>query len=216
MIFLPGLISCSNRTSDSNTSPCLIGSAPCLQGKVTVEMITNRGTLVLELYGETSPITAGNFLDLINKGVYEGTIFHRVIKIPSPFVIQGGDPLSKDSTVPKINYGNGSFIDPNNGQARFIPLEIKLRSENYPRYNKLITIPRELSELQLIHERGSLAMARSQMLNSGSAQFYIALKPLPELDGRYSVFGRIVKGMSILDSIEEGDIILKTNIIKNK
>ena len=63
------------------------------------------------------------------------------------------------------------------------------------RYNELITNIRELSDFQLIHKRGSLAMARSQALNSGSAQFYIALKELPELDGRYSVFGKVIEGI---------------------
>ena len=59
-------------------------------------------------------------------------------------------------------------------------------------------------------------MARSQNPESGSAQFYIALKSLPELDGRYSVFGKVVNGMDILDKIKEGDIIIKTKYIRKK
>ena len=94
-------------------------------------------------------------------------------------------------------------------------MEIKLKGEESPRYNQLVTNPRELSELQLLHQRGSVAMARSQRLNSASAQFYIALKPLPELDGRYSVFGRIIEGMHIVNYIKEGDLILKTKILSN-
>ena len=169
----------------------------------------------MELDGENSPVTAGNFLDLINKGVYENTVFHRVIRIPAPFVVQGGDPMSKDPNTLKINYGKGSFIDPENGQVRFVPLEIKLKTEEFPRYNQLITNPRQLSELQLTHQKGSLAMARSQAPNSGSSQFYIALKPLPELDGRYSIFGKIIEGFDVLDEIREGDLILKTKIIQD-
>ena len=65
--------------------------------------------------------------------------FHRVIKIPTPFILQGGDPSSRDPNTPKIKYGKGSFIDPVSGQARFIPLEIKLKTEDAPRYNQLIT-----------------------------------------------------------------------------
>ncbi|WP_320668119.1 peptidylprolyl isomerase [Prochlorococcus sp. MIT 1307] len=178
-------------------------------------MTTNRGIILLELYGNTAPITAGNFLDLINKGVYNRTVFHRVIKLPSPFVLQGGDPFSKYPTTPEIDYGKGNFIDPKNGLARFIPLEIKLIKEEAPRYNELVTNPRELSQLELIHERGSIAMARSQSLNSGSAQFYIALKTLPELNGRYSVFGKVVDGIDILDKIKEGDFIIQTKILNN-
>jgi len=178
-------------------------------------MTTNRGKLTLELYGEASPITSGNFLDLINNGIYEGTVFHRVIKIPAPFVIQGGDPSSKNPMTLDIDYGKGSFIDPKNGQVRFIPLEIKLKTDDVPRYNQLIISPKELSQLQLVHERGSLAMARSQNLNSGSAQFYIALKSLPELDGRYSIFGKVVGGIDVLDRIQEGDVIVQTSILQN-
>ena len=82
---------------------------------------------------------------LVNKGVYEKTIFHRVIKIPTPFILQGGDPLSSDPNTPEINYGKGSYIDPQNGQVRFIPLEIKIKGEKSPRYNQLVTSPKDLS-----------------------------------------------------------------------
>ena len=99
-------------------------------------------------------------------------------------------------------------------EKREIPLEIKLRSENLPSYDRPITTPNSLKELQLSHKRGALAMARSQAIGSGSAQFYIALKALPQLDGRYSVFGKIVEGMNIVETIREGDIILKIILIK--
>ena len=100
---------CTKKVPDAITSACLSGNSPCLQGKATVEMTTNRGTLVVEVYGQIAPVTAGNFLDLINKGAYERTVFHRVIKIPSPFVLQGGDPFTKYPTTSKINYGKGNF-----------------------------------------------------------------------------------------------------------
>ena len=58
-------------------------------------------------------------------------------------------------------------------------------------------------------------MARDQSLDSASIQFYISLKDLPELDGRYAVFGRVVDGMSIIDSLDEGDLILNMKVIKN-
>ena len=59
----------------------------------------------------------------------------------------------------------------------------------------------------LNHERGSVAMARSQAPDSASAQFYVALRPLPELDGRYAVFGRVIEGLDVVDQIEQGDRI---------
>ena len=205
---------CTKKLSNEVTAICLVENRPCLKGKALVEITTNRGIIHLELNGDAAPVTAGNFLDLVNKGVYENTVFHRVIKTPSPFILQGGDPLSKSLNTPEINYGKGSFIDPKNGQIRFIPLEIKLKTEDAPRYNELITSAKQLSELTLPHQKGSVAMTRSQSLGSGSSQFYIALKSLPQLDGRYSVFGKVVEGMNVLEKIIEGDIILKTNLIK--
>ena len=215
LLLIPITTSCSKEIINSLPTICFTGTTPCLQGKAIIVITTNKGVITLELDGDNSPVTAGNFLDLINKGVYENTVFHRVIRIPVPFVVQGGDPMSKDPNTPKINYGKGSFIDPKNGQVRFVPLEIKLKTEEFPRYNQLITNPRQLSELQLTHQKGSLAMARSQTANSGSSQFYIALKPLPELDGRYSIFGKIIEGIDVLDEIREGDLILKTKIIQD-
>ena len=207
--------SCNKKFPDQVSSVCLVEKRPCLTGKAVVAIATNRGTIYFEINGDAAPVTAGNFVDLINKGVYENTVFHRVIRIPSPFVIAGGDPLSKDPNTPEIDYGNGNFIDPKNGEVRFIPLEIKLKTEESPRYNQLINSTKQLSELVLTHQRGALAMARAQTLSSGSSQFYIALKALPQLDGRYSVFGKIVEGFDTLDKLIEGDFILKTNLIQD-
>ena len=215
-LLLPITASCAKKFPNQIPSICLTGNVPCLQGKAIVEIKTNRGKITLELDGQSSPVTAGNFLDLVNKGVYEKTVFHRVIRMPAPFVVHGGDPLSKDPNTPKINYGKGGFIDPNNGQVRLIPLEIKLKTEITPRYNQFIIKPKQLSDLQLVHQRGSLAMARAQTPDSGSAQFYIALKSLPELDGRYSVFGKIIDGMNVLDKIREGDLIIETKFLRKK
>ena len=64
----------------------------------------------------------------------------------------------------------------------------------------------------LRHERGAVAMARSQSPDSASAQFYVALRPLPELDGRYAVFGRVVDGLDVVDAIEQGDRITKVSL----
>ncbi len=214
LLLIPFNYSCSRKYSDSKNSFCWVENRPCLQGKIVVAITTNKGTIKLELDGDSAPVTAGNFLDLINKGVYEQTVFHRVIRKPSPFILQAGDPFSKDPNTQEIDYGKGSFIDPKTGQIRFIPLEIKLKTETLPRYNQLITNPKDISELQLVHQRGSVAMARSMRMDSGSSQFYIALKPLPVLDGRYSVFGKVVQGKEILEEIREGDIIIKTRIIK--
>ena len=206
------LSSCSSPSTAVAPIGCEQGLSPCLQGKATVLMETSRGAISLEVDGDAAPITAGNFVDLVKRGVYDGTAFHRVVKEPVAFVVQGGDPSSSDPKTSVSEYGRGSFVDPESGDARFIPLEVRLRSEAEPRYGRVTTNPSELLQLQLSHQRGSLAMARSQAPDSASAQFYIALRALPELDGRYAVFGRVIKGMDVVDAIEQNDRILKATV----
>jgi peptidyl-prolyl cis-trans isomerase B (cyclophilin B) len=128
-------------------------------------------------------------------------------------VVQGGDPASSDASTLKSQYGQGSFIDPDSGQARFIPLELSYQNEEEPRYSRQSTNPSDLQKLKLSHERGSLAMARSQSPDSASAQFYIALRPLPELDGRYAVFGRVTDGLDVVDAIQQDDKLLKAKLL---
>ena len=69
------------------------------------------------------------------------------------------------------------------------------------------------SKLDLVHQRGAVAMARSADPNSASAQFYVALQALPELDGRYAVFGRVSKGMEVVDQIRQGDKLIKASVV---
>jgi len=135
-----------------------------------------------------------------------------VVREPVPFVVQGGDPTSKDRSTLTSQLGSGSFIDPETGQARMIPLELKFNNEEAPRYSREITNPAQLSQLALTHVRGAVAMARSPAPDSASAQFYIALKPLPELDGRYAVFGQVTKGLEVVDAIRKGDRITKASL----
>jgi len=210
---LPLLVSCASSTTASIPVGCEQASSPCLQGKASVELTTSKGSITLELNGDAAPVTAGNFLDLVQRGAYNGTVFHRVVRDPVPFVVQGGDPSSSDPATPKSQYGTGSFVDPTSGQARFVPLELSFDGEDQPRYGRVVSNPTELVQLKLRHERGALAMARSQAPDSASAQFYIALKPLPELDGRYAVFGRVTQGLDVVDAIRQDDTIEKAVVL---
>ncbi|KZR85095.1 Peptidyl-prolyl cis-trans isomerase cyp18 [Synechococcus sp. MIT S9509] len=210
---LPLLVSCASSTTASIPVGCEQASSPCLQGKASVELTTSKGSITLELDGDAAPVTAGNFLDLVKRGAYNDTVFHRVVRDPVPFVVQGGDPASSDPATPKAQYGKGSFVDPSTGQARFVPLELSFNGEDQPRYGRVVSNPTELLQLKLSHERGALAMARSQAPDSASAQFYIALKPLPELDGRYAVFGRVTEGLDVVDAIRQDDIIKTAKVL---
>ncbi|TVS06024.1 MAG: peptidylprolyl isomerase [Cyanobium sp. PLM2.Bin73] len=192
---------------------CASAAAPCLEGSATVALTTSRGQVRLELDGDAAPLTAGNFLDLVRRGVYNGTAFHRVVRDPTPFVVQGGDPLSANPMTPTSQLGSGNFVDPGSGQARLIPLELTLSSEDTPRYGEVLTSPTATRQLALVHQRGAVAMARSSDPNSASAQFYVALQALPELDGRYAVFGRVSEGMDVIDRIQQGDRIVRATVL---
>jgi len=192
---------------------CANAATPCLKGNATVELVTSKGTVRIEVDGDAAPLTAGNFVDLVRRGVYDGTVFHRVVKEPVPFVVQGGDPTSANPATPPSQYGLGSYVDAATGTTRLIPLEIRRQGEAEPRYGEPVTSPGITRQLALAHQRGAVAMARSSEPNSASAQFYVALQALPELDGRYAVFGRVSQGMEVIDAINQGDRITRALVV---
>ncbi len=145
-----------------------------------VIMQTTKGTMAIRVYSGMVPTTAANFLDLVNRGFYDGKTFHRV----ETWCIQGGDPNGN---------GQGSFVDPSSGQARYVPLEINGR---------------------LSHSAaGVVAMARSQNRDSASCQFYILKKPMTQLDGQYAIFGGVVNGLNTIYGITRGDRIVHAEIV---
>ena len=221
IIFALTLGGCTSGIESSNTSPTSAATTstqtvskptnesipsmkdlPRLEGKATVVMTVNGAPITIELDGINAPITAGNFVDLVQKGVYDGLVFHRVVRDPQPFVAQGGDPQGKDPKFPATRLGTGGYIDPKTGSERRIPLEIKPKGANEPIYSKTIT---DKPELQ--HKQGAIAMARSQMPDSASSQFYFALADLSFLDGNYAVFGNVTDGFDVVNNIKQGDRI---------
>ncbi len=187
----------------------------CINKSIKVKMYTSKGEVILELNGELAPLTASNFLFLVDKGLYQGTIFNRIIRSPYPFILQGGYKDLAYYLDSNLKSDDESYINKVSVGLTQIPLEIKLKGEDKPRYNKLVSNYDDFNRIELNHQRGALAMARAQSLDSASIQFYIALKDLPELDGRYAVFGRVVDGMNVIDSLDEGDLILNMKVIKN-
>jgi peptidyl-prolyl cis-trans isomerase B (cyclophilin B) len=204
------------RDQASSDVNCKSSSRPCLVGTADVALQTSKGTVVLRLDGENAPLTAGNFLDLVRRGVYSNTVFHRVVRSPLPFVVQGGDPLSANPKNPSSLYGTGNYIDPGSGEARYIPLEFRLKASQEFVYGQVISSLGKEKKPVLTHDRGSIAMARSSLPNSASAQFYIALEALPELDGQYAVFGRVIRGMDIVDQLQQGDRLQRADLIDKK
>jgi peptidyl-prolyl cis-trans isomerase B (cyclophilin B) len=193
--------------SQNNSNIPGMNDLPKLEGKATVVMTVNGSPITIEVDGTNAPITAGNFVDLVQKGVYDGLSFHRVVRSPQPFVVQGGDPQSKDPNFPANRLGSGGFIDKSTGTERRIPLEIKTEGSDEPIYGKTLQEARVNKSPVLTHKLGAVAMARSQMPNSASSQFYFALTDLDFLDGSYAVFGYVTDGMDVVDKIQQGNRI---------
>jgi peptidyl-prolyl cis-trans isomerase B (cyclophilin B) len=197
--------------SQSEDSP-LMSDLPKLEGKATVVMTVNDSPITIEVDGSQAPITAGNFVDLVNRGVYDGVAFHRVVRDPQPFVVQGGDPQSQDPKVPMSRLGTGGFIDPATSKERYIPLEIRPQNAEEPIYRQTFDQAKVRVAPELQHSRGAVAMARSAAPDSASSQFYFALADLPFLDGNYAVFGYVTDGMDVVDAIQQGDRIKSAKV----
>lgn len=178
---------------------------PKLNGKATVVLTVKGKPITIEVNGTDAPVTAGNFVDLVKRGVYDGTAFHRVVP---GFVAQGGDPYSKLKNPPGP-VGTGGFVDPNTKQPRDIPLEIWPEGASAPTYSKTLKSAGVTQPPKLKHGRGAVAMARSMMPDSASSQFYISLDNAgtANLDGDYAVFGTVTNGMEVVDGIRQGDRI---------
>jgi cyclophilin family peptidyl-prolyl cis-trans isomerase len=129
---------------------------------------TAQGPITIEFFPQVAPNHVSNFEKLAESGFYNGTIFHRIVK---GFVIQGGDPNTKNNTD-KADWGTGD-----------------------PGYR----IDAEFSNIP--HERGIVSMARSSDPNSAGSQFFIVLNDSRFLDNQYTVFGRVVNGMDAVDKI---------------
>ncbi len=206
LLILPLLVGCGTTDSSApvsaaETTQDLTKGLSRFTQKAYVQMQTNKGLILLEVDGTNAPIGAGNFLDLVKRRFYDGLVFHRVV--PN-FVIQGGDPNGN---------GSGGFIDPVTRKERNIPLEIKPEFATVPVYGRELAAGVGDPQPLLRHKVGVLAWARSQDPNSASSQFYITLADTTFLDGKYSVFGRVIKGMDVVNKIVQGDKMTKVTLL---
>ena len=193
--------------ADAKNSNKMSNNLPRLEGMAKVELQVNGSPILIEVNGAEAPITAGNFVDLVERGVYDGVVFHR---LEPNFVLQGGDPKSKDPNY-RGQLGTNGFIDPETGMERRIPLEIKLTGDDEPTYSKAKLSG---SNVVLKHDRGVVAMARSMMPDSASSQFYITLDDVHFLDGDYAAFGKVVEGMDVVDNAKKGDRIESAKVVE--
>jgi peptidyl-prolyl cis-trans isomerase B (cyclophilin B) len=134
---------------------------------------TSEGDMVVQFWTDAAPKTIENFKKLARSGFYNGTAFHRIMK---GFMIQGGDPYTKDPAKEQ-QYGDGG-----------------------PGY----TIKAEFNHHN--HQRGVISMAREKDPDSGGSQFFICLGPVPRLDDKYTTFGKLIKGDEVLTKIGDAPV----------
>ena len=144
---------------------------------------TNRGTITAELYEKDAPNTVENFEKLANSGFYDGVKFHRVIP---DFVVQGGDPYSRDLAEGDRRIGTG-------GPG----YKIKCETAGNPRR----------------HEVGALSMAHAGK-DTGGSQFFMVLSEANtrHLNGVHTVFGKIIKGLDAMKQIKQNDVMTKVRV----
>jgi len=148
--------------------------------------IEGRGDIAILLFKKEAPKTTSQIIRLVQAGFYDGLRFHRVEKNPRPYLVQLGDPASKDSLQAQ------NSAQQSGGSGTKIPFE---------------TTP-------FSHEAGMVGLARTlEDKNSGDSQFYMLLAPAKFLDGNYTIFGRVVEGMDVLKKIERGDRVASAKVI---
>ena len=164
---------------------------------------TSKGDFEVKLFGKDNPVTVSNFIENIDKNIYENQKFYKIINFPQLKFVHSG-----------VNPENEFSIERNqilNKTSPLIPLEIKFLKEIKPRYNYQIKNPVEIGNLVNTFENGSIAMVKIGKNNS-STEFFFVTNKIPELDGRYSVFGKIIKGLDVLDRINKEDYIKEVKI----
>jgi len=157
----------ANKSFMPNSSGTAIDNLTSVNNTATIE--TTQGPIKIEFYPDLAPNHVKSFKDLANSGFYDGVVFHRIVP---GFVIQAGDPNTKNSSISRDTWGTGG-----------------------PGY----AINQEFSKIP--HERGILSMARMPDPNSAGSQFFIVLNNSKFLDGQYTVFGKVTEGIEIVDKI---------------
>jgi peptidylprolyl isomerase len=184
---------------------------PQLKGQATIAINTTKGDLTVVVDGYSAPVTAGNFVDLVQRGFYDGLEFTRA---EDDFYIQTGDPAGPAT----------GFVDPETGAERHIPLEILAAGDSEPTYEITLEDAGRYRDLPALpfSSFGALAMGHPEFdPNGGSSQIFFFLFE-PELtpagrnllDGRYAVFGYVTEGKEVLEKIRAGDKIKSARVVR--
>ena len=195
---------CSFKKEINSTYFCKKLKLNCDPGNKLIYFKTSKGDFEVELFGINYPVTVSNFLENIDKNIYVNQKFYKIVNYPQLKFIHGG--VNPENKVYFERYQTLNKTNPS------IPLEIKFKGENKPRYNYQIKNPNETENLSNTFEKGSIAMVKSGKNNTSSTEFFFVTNKIPEIDGRYSIFGKIVKGLDVLEKINKEDYIKAVQI----
>jgi len=196
---------CSYKNKIDSNYYCQKLKLSCTQSNKIVNFKTTKGDFEVKLFGKDNPVSVSNFLENIENNIYVNQKFYKIINFPQIRFIHGG-----------VNPKNKLYIDRNqnlNKTSPSIPLEIKFKEESKPRYNYQIKNPKETENLVNSFENGSIAMVKIGKNKSSSTEFFFVTSKIPELDGRYSIFGKIIKGLDVIKRINKEDYIKAVQII---
>ena len=195
---------CSLRNEVNSNYYCQKLKLICTQRNKIVYFKTSKGDFEVKLFGKDNPVTVSNFLENIENNIYADKKFYKIINYPQIRFIHGG-------VNPEDKYYDRRNQSPNK-RILSIPLEIKFKEEIKPRYKYQIKNPNEIENLVNIFESGSIAMVKSGKNNSSSTEFFFVTNNIPELNGRYSIFGKVIKGLDVLKKIKKEDYIKEVQI----
>ena len=184
------ITACSFKNKVDSNYYCQKLKFSCEESNKIVNFKTTKGDFEVELFGKDNPVTVSNFLENIENDIYVNQKFYKVIYLPQIKFIHSG-----------VNPKNKLYFERNQNLNKIspsIPLEIKFKEESKPRYNYQIKNPNETENLVNTFESGSIAMVKSGKNSSSSTEFFFVTSKIPELDGRYSIFGKIIKGFDFL------------------
>lgn len=161
---------------------------------------TDEGNILVVFYPELAPHHVGNFVHLSRTGFYDGTKFHRIMP---GFIIQGGDPNSKDMDPRNDGLGGPTLADILTEEDAQVVSQVNelLESKGYTPITGDALLKAEFSKTAH-HLRGTFSMARSPRgIDTAGSQFFICVDKTAQLDGQYSIFGHVVSGMEVADII---------------
>ena len=195
---------CSFKNDFDSNYYCQKLKLTCTQNNKVILFKTSKGDFEVKLFGRDNPVTVSNFLENVDNNIYVNQKFYKIINFPQISFIHGGvNPENKLYIKRKQNL---------NKTSPSIPLEMKFKEEIKPRYNYQIKNPSETVNLVNTFESGSIAMVKSGKNKSSSTEFFFVTTKIPELDGRYSIFGKIIKGLDVLKKINKEDYIKAVKI----